>query len=283
MKICIATPMYGGNAKSVYVACVTELTHKLAAAGHTAYQVSMTNESLITRARNTLAHEFMKSDSDALLFIDSDHGFNSDDIVKMVNSGKDVIGAIYPMKSIHWDNVRKAALAGKENLEAFSGNFAINFLPEQQQFKADEPFKVRDIGTGMLFIHRRAFEQIKPVVKVYKNNAVSSSMPFGEPIHEFFPTLITEEPESILLSEDYAFCHLYRETGGTVYAAPWVRITHAGEYNFAGNFLATLEIQNQYSNVDDGGATPVEAPISEEAPEGSSQSSDTKDRRSGKK
>lgn len=281
MKICIATPMYGGNAKSVYVACVTELTHKLSAAGHTAYQVSMTNESLITRARNTLAHEFMKSDADALLFIDSDHGFNSDDIIKMVNSGKDVIGAIYPMKSINWENVRKAALAGRENLEAYSGSFAINFLSEEMQFKGDEPFRVRDVGTGMLFIHRRAFEQIKPIVKTYKNNAVSANMPFGEVVHEFFPTMITEEPESVLLSEDYAFCHLYRESGGSVYAAPWVRITHAGEYNFAGNFLATLEIQNQYTNADS--AQAVEAPIVEEIQEDSSPSSDTKTRRSGKK
>lgn len=250
MKICIATPMYGGNAKSVYVACVSDLTQKLARAGHISYQVSMTNESLITRARNTLAHEFLKSDADALLFIDGDHGFNVDDIIKMVNSGKDVIGAIYPMKSINWENVRKAALAGKENLELYSGFFAVNFLPEQQTFKGDEPFKVRDIGTGMLFIHRRAFEQIKPLVKTYRNNAAHNSIEMGERIHEFFPTLITEEPEAVLLSEDYAFCHLYRESGGDVYAAPWVRISHAGEYNFSGNFLATLEIQQQYAHIE---------------------------------
>jgi hypothetical protein len=234
----------------------------------------MTNESLITRARNTLAHEFLKTDADALLFIDGDHGFEAADIVKMVNSGKDVIGAIYPMKAIHWENVRKAALAGKpaEELERYSGNFAINFLQEVQHFQANEPFKVRDIGTGMLFIHRNAFEQIKPLVKTYKNNAAHSGITMGEIIYEFFPTFITEEPESILLSEDYAFCHLYRESGGDVYAAPWVRITHAGEYNFAGNFLAMLEIQGQFS------------PATQEAVEGqpdSSQSSDTTDDHSG--
>jgi hypothetical protein len=57
--------------------------------------------------------------------------------------------------------------------------------------------------------------------------------------------MITPEPESVLLSEDYAFCQIYRDSGGDVYAAPWVRISHAGEHNFAGNFLATLEIQGQ--------------------------------------
>jgi hypothetical protein len=263
--------MYGGNAKSVYVACLTSLTQKLAEAGHESYQLSMTNESLITRARNTLAHEFMKSNADALLFIDGDHGFNPDDIVRMVNSGKDVIGAIYPMKSINWANVHKAALAGKtpEELEAYSGHFAINFLPETQNFRGDEPFKVRDVGTGMLFIQRRAFEQIQPLVKVYKNNAGSATIEYGEPIHEYFPTLITEEPEAILLSEDYAFCHLYRESGGSVYAAPWVRISHAGEYNFSGNFLAMLEIQNQF--------TPGPQAESEAVSEDSSQLLDTTD------
>lgn len=278
--------MYGGNAKSVYVACLTELSHKLSQAGHTSYQLSMTNESLITRARNTLTHQFLSTDSDAILFIDGDHGWNSDDIVKMVNSGKDVIGAIYPMKSINWENVRKAALAGRENLESYSGNFAINFLPEDQQFRGDEPFKVRDVGTGMLFIHRRAFEAVRPFCKVYKNNASGSDIPMGEPITEFFPTMITDEPESVLLSEDYAFCHMYRQSGNNVYAAPWVRITHAGEYNFAGNFLATLEIQGQFRAVEEEQeqmAVVENTEVIEDVQEDSSPSLDTKAPRSGKK
>jgi hypothetical protein len=247
MNITIATPMYGGISKSVYVACLNELMSKLGEAGHTVRHVSITNESLITRARNTLAHMFLKSDSDALLFIDADHGWVSDDIVKMVNSGKDLIGAIYPMKSINWDNVHAAAISGRpaNELALYSGNFAINFLPENQEFKGDEAFKVRDIGTGMMFIRRIVFETITPLCKKYKNNSPSADIAMGEEMIEFFPTIITDEPESILLSEDYAFCHLWRQTGHSVYAAPWVRITHAGEYNFGGFFLKTLEIQNQ--------------------------------------
>ena len=271
MKICIATPMYGGNAKSVYVACLQGLQNQLAQAGHTSYHLSMTNESLITRARNTLAHEFLKTDADALLFIDGDHGFNPEHIVKMVESGKDVIGAIYPMKSINWEHVHKAALAGKtpQQLEAYSGFFAVNFLPDVQHFQGDQPFKVRDVGTGMLFIRREAFEQIKPLAKTYKNNAANNNIAMGERIYEFFPTMITEEPEAILLSEDYAFCHLYRESGGDVYAAPWVQISHAGEYNFAGSFLASLEIQGNF--------TPAAQVAAGEGPVDSSPSSDTTD------
>jgi hypothetical protein len=247
MKIVIGTPMYGGNSKSVYVSCLTNLTGELSKAGHTVNIMSITNESLITRARNTLAHMFMKSDADALLFIDSDHGFVAEDIVRMVNSGKDLIGAIYPMKSINWDNVRKAALAGKENLELYSGNFAVNFLADSQTFKADEPFKVRDVGTGMMFIRRNVFEEMakSDLVNKYKNNSPSVEIPMGEEIDEYFTTYITPEPEAILLSEDYAFCDIWRKLGHDAWAAPWVRITHAGEFNFPGYFLSTLEIQGQ--------------------------------------
>jgi hypothetical protein len=202
---------------------------------------------------------FLKSDSDALLFIDADHGFIADDIVKMVNSGKDLIGAIYPMKSINWENVQAAALAGKSagELALYSGNFAINFLPEAQQFQGDEAFKVRDIGTGMMFIRRIVFETVAPLCKKYRNNSPSPDIEMGEEMVEYFPTIITDEPESILLSEDYAFCHMWRQTGHDVYAAPWVRITHAGEYNFSGFFLKTLEIQNQMA-VAQSGVDPLE-------------------------
>lgn len=273
MKICIATPMYGGISKSVYVSSLSDLNQKLSIAGHSIYYISITNESLITRARNTLAHMFLKSDADALLFIDGDHGFVADDIVKMVHSGKDLIGAPYPMKSIHWENVRKAALAGKPNLENYSGNFAVNFLPENVSFRGDEPFPVRDVGTGMMFIHRRVFEALKQVCKTYKNNAPSSDIEMGEEIIEYFTTYITPEPESVLLSEDYAFCDMWRSLGNEVYAAPWVRITHSGDYNFAGHILSTLEIQNQVQTI-----VPEESTQTDSLP-----SSDTKPRRSAKK
>lgn len=266
MKLCIATPMYGGNAKSMYHASVMELIAALNARGHSVFQTTITNESLITRARNSLVHEFLKTDGDALLFIDADHGFKADEIIKMIESGKDLIGGIYPMKAINWENVRKAALAGKENLEQYSGFFAINFLAEEQQFQYHEPFKVRDIGTGMMFISRKVFEELKPHCKTYRNNSINNGSIEDAFVTEYFTTFITEEPESVLLSEDYAFCQMWRNLGHDVYAAPWVRLTHAGDYNFAGNFLNMLELNNQVSQKE---SSPTPSQPS------SSQSSDT--------
>jgi hypothetical protein len=244
MKIFIATPMYGGIAKNNYTISLQNLIIKLSQAGHSVSTTTIGNESLITRARNTLAHKFLKSDFDALLFIDADHGWVAEDIIKMVDSGKDFIGAIYPMKGINWDNVRLAAQLNKANLELYSGHFAINLLEDEQSFDSNLPFRVKDIGTGMLFLTRKVFETIEPHCKKYKNNNVGNTgIEFGEMVTEYFMTFIDEN--DILLSEDYALCRLWQKHGGEVWAAPWVRITHSGDYNFSGQFTNMVEINQE--------------------------------------
>jgi hypothetical protein len=35
---------------------------------------------------------------------------------------------------------------------------------------------------------------------------------------------------------------MWQAIGGEVWSAPWVRITHSGDYNFAGQFVRTVEI-----------------------------------------
>lgn len=241
MKLFIATPMYGGIAKNNYTISMQNLLVTLSNRGHSIVTATIGNESLITRARNTLAHKFIKSDCDALLFIDADHGWDADDVARMIECKKEFIGAIYPMKGLNWDNIRTAAIAGKENLEEYSGIFAINLLSESQEFNSNEPFKVKDIGTGMMFVTRKVFDDLKPHCKQYKNNNVGNTgIEFGEMVTEYFTTIIDEN--DILLSEDYAFCRMWQAIGGEVWSAPWVRISHSGDYNYSGQFTRTVEI-----------------------------------------
>ena len=235
--------MYGGIAKNNYTISMQNFIQKLTQAGHSVSTTTVANESLITRARNTLAHKFMKSDFDALLFIDADHGWDPNDVIKMIESGKDFIGAIYPMKGINWENIRLAALAGAKNLEEYSGYFAANVLESPEDFKIDEPMKIKDVGTGMMFITRKVFEDLKPICKTYVNNNVGTTgIEFGEEVVEYFKSFVDEN--KILLSEDYAFCRMWQGLGNDVYAAPWVRITHSGDYTFSGQFHRTLEVNN---------------------------------------
>ena len=242
MKIMIATPMYGGNAKSGYVLSLQNLVIKLATAGYQVETSIIGNESLITRARNSLTHKFINSDADSLLFIDSDHAFDADDVLKMIESDKELIAAIYPMKGINWGAVRLAAIAGKDDVHNYSGLFAVNILSEDQELSTGDPIKVAEIGTGLMHIKRSVFEKIAPLCDKYISDSLAvTGQNMGEEITEFFKTTI--DPTSRrLLSEDYNFCQMWRKLGNDVWAAPWVKITHIGDHSFTGSFEAALEI-----------------------------------------
>lgn len=268
MKIVIATPMYGGMARSEYISAVGELTVMLVQAGHEVKQVFTVNESLITRARNGLVHQFMLTDYDGLLFVDADHGFNAGDVVKMIESGKDLIGAVYPMKAVNWDAVRYAALLGKQDLDRYSGYFAFNTLDEQGSFESDEPYEVKDVGTGLMFISRKVFEEMRPLCNTYRGNTIGA-IDEGDQIVEYFNTEI-EPVNQTLLSEDYAFCARWRRMGNQVYCAPWVRITHLGHYAFTGSLVYTLSLNKELSELAElkADAKPRPAPQDRKPPQG---------------
>jgi predicted glycosyltransferase involved in capsule biosynthesis len=183
MKIFIATPMYGGNCKGIYTESLINLIIALANKGHKAVYSKVYNESLITRARNALSYEFEKSDCDALLFIDADHWFDADHVVKMIESDVDLIGAIYPMKNINWDMVRNAAIKGKEDLSLYSGFFSANLPKGQVTIKLDEPLEVMNVATGMMFIRRNVFEAMKPHCKTYAHHGNTGALDFLSLIH----------------------------------------------------------------------------------------------------
>jgi hypothetical protein len=242
-KIFIATPMYGGQAHGTYMRGVFQLSDICRQLNWQTMLSMLSNESLITRGRNSIVHNFLKTDATHLFFVDSDIGFNPGEVAPMVTADKDIICGIYPKKEINWDGVRAAALNGvpANELRFHSGSFVINLVNYQghEEVPMDQPLEIWNGGTGFMLIKREVFERMRPACAVYKNDVVDQSggMAQGEPIIEYFDTSIETGTER-LLSEDYHFCHTWRtRCGGKVYAAPWVTLTHTGTYTFEGRML----------------------------------------------
>lgn len=239
--IMVCTPMYGGMTTGVYVQSLLNMVGHFSSMGHKVSCAFMFNESLIQRARNNMAHNFLKSDAEYLFWIDADIRFRSEDALRMLMADKDVIGGIYPKKEINWNMVKEAAKADKENLQNFTGSFVVNLINPTNSsvvVKRDEPCEVAALGTGFMLIKRRVFEKLKKKVKTYKNDM--SALKMGEEIHEFFGVPIDKE-SGRLLSEDYDFCHKWRKAGGKVYAAPWCQLGHMGSYLFEGTLVPTAD------------------------------------------
>jgi hypothetical protein len=247
-KLFIATPQYGGMCSGFYQQSVLGLQAVLGQMQIECMIAVMFNESLIPRARNALAQQFLASDATHLFFIDADIKFNPGDIPLMVQSDKDVICGIYPKKEINWFTVADAVKRGVpvEELKYHTGAWVINLFGHKDTVtvRADQPLEVYNGGTGFMLIKREVLEKMKPTTPIYRNDVgdLSGQLKAGDEIYQFFDTYIehdTEKDTVRLLSEDYEFCRRWRALGGKVWAAPWVQLGHFGSYLFEGRLLAT--------------------------------------------
>jgi hypothetical protein len=169
-KLFVATPMYGGMCAGMFAKSTADLSALCTNHGIPINFYYLFNESLITRARNYCVDEFMRSGADHLMFIDSDIGFNAQDIIAMmVMQGNEpekyqIIGGPYPKKCISWEKIKKAVDKGVADtdpnvLERFVGDYVFNPKGGSQTIQISEPCEVLEIGTGFMMVHRTAMQK----------------------------------------------------------------------------------------------------------------------------
>lgn len=237
----IATPMYGGMCSGHYMVSMLSSMQRLRELGIRAYFAQITNESLITRARNELVRLFIEKNLDYLMFIDADIHFPVNGIDLMMAADKDIICGIYPKKEIAWNKIQQAAQEGKTNLQDFGGAFVFNMIHNEQGYVEtdnDGLIEVRHGGTGFMMIKRQVFLDLMPHVPTYRTSTFKDpvTQEYAKPLtHEFFATSI--DTTGALLSEDYHFCELWRKHGGKIYAHPFLKLDHVGTYVYSGDLI----------------------------------------------
>jgi glycosyltransferase involved in cell wall biosynthesis len=249
-KIFLATPMYGGACSGMFARSVADLAVMCKHYGITLYIYYLFNESLITRARNYCVDEFMRSDADRLLFIDSDIAFDPNDVLAMLalttqeNNPYDVIGAPYPKKNISWEKIKHAVDKGVADedpnvLENFVGDYVFNLKPGTERVKIDEPCSVLEIGTGFMMIKKATLEKFRDANPQYlykPDHARSEHFDGSRQITQYFQAEI--DPESNrYLSEDYWFCQKIIKMGMEIWYCPWMKTKHVGSYIFGGSLI----------------------------------------------
>ena len=173
---------------------------------------TMTNESLISRARNTLTAKFLHTkESTHLMFIDADIGWEPWHLLVMLNAQKDVIGGLYPMKSlpIKW---------------------CVNGIPDADQNDPSGLIEVTKTGTGFLLIKRDVFDKLNahPAVKSFTND-IGLDPALNIYMKTYFDTAVRENR---YYSEDWTFCENWRDIGGQVWVDKRVLLKHTGTYVF---------------------------------------------------
>jgi len=234
LHLVIGTPMYGGMCTSEYTDSLLKLSESCNKSGVKLTTIFLGNESLIQRGRNTIAHHFMNlPDATHLLFIDADIKFRVEDIVKMIKVDKELIIGPVALKGYNWEEIRAAALAGEDDINKTGGVFNINTLPGIEMEDEETPFEIDHGGSAFMMIRRDCFAALEPHTPIYTNGG--RSLPDGVEIKDYFRVEINKDTNH-LLSEDYFFCHSYRQIGGKVWCAPWVETGHFGSHLFNGKY-----------------------------------------------
>lgn len=227
-KIFIATPCYGGMVTTKYMGSLLQAYTELPQSGVGVYLSTVINESLITRARNNMVADFLETDATHLFFIDADMTFTTLDILNILNADQDVVGGACPTKTIAKENFVNKNFETIKDVEKAMSKYALNFDYKDDKTQAiktsNNLIEMKHIGTAFMCIKR---EVIEKMIEEYKDSEHINVE--GKKVYNLFDTMIYNKE---YLSEDYAFCHKWREMGGIVYLHPDVAIDHFGAYNF---------------------------------------------------
>lgn len=250
-QLLIGTPCYGGNLSVNYFHAMRRLLPLLEQQGISVTVKTLAQESLISRARNTIVAEFLgRPECTHLLFIDADIGFEPELVPRLLARGQPLVCAAYPMKGYNWDKLLEAAkTAGSgEALQRASLQFATNMRDEDWPQDADRHtldidngfVRVSKAATGMMLIERQVFERLQlafPELQ-YSNDVAGYDNPHTRGnFWAFFDTLLHPVSRRYL-SEDYAFCHRWTQAcQGEIWLDIESRLSHFGNAAFSGSFL----------------------------------------------
>jgi hypothetical protein len=251
-KLFIATPMYGGACAGMFARSIADLSAICAQHGIPLQMYFLFNESLITRARNYCVDEFMRSEAEHLMFIDSDIGFNPHDVIAMMalqaqeEEKYNIIGGPYPKKCISWEKIKMAVDKGIADedpnvLEKFVGDYVFNPKSGQQSIQIGEPCEVLEIGTGFMMVAKSAMQKFidsYPQYMYRPDHVRTEAFDGSREIMMAFQAEIDPKSKRYL-SEDYWFCQKAQDIGLSTWFCPWMKMQHVGTYIFGGS-LADL-------------------------------------------
>jgi hypothetical protein len=205
-NLLIGTPAYGGQVHVDYVSSLLVFQRQ----GIVFTLMTIGNESLITRARNTIVSTFHdRREFTHLLFLDGDVNLPHDGLSRMIACGKDVVGALKALSA--------------EGARIFNIGRTIG---------EDGPLLVTErIGTAALLLSRKAVDALiadaRGDRRAYEQSAVAQGA--GGPGHAIhYDVFRVGVVDGEYLSEDYWACHALRRLGFAIHVDPTIVTRHNG-------------------------------------------------------
>jgi hypothetical protein len=216
MGIMIALPCHGGIVNEATTMSLFNLGKLLVRNNVPHGLLTQANSSLITHGRSKCANFFINNtDNEYLFFLDSDIGFNPEDVLKLLSHNEDIVSGTYPMKTIP---IR----------------YCVDVLePEERKGNL---LKIGGNGMGFVMIRRNVFIDIAqrfPYLKYTPSTKDSNYPPTEAEMNNSYHFFMEEKIGDSFASEDKSFFYGARMIGYTHWLDTTIKLRHVGSHVFS--------------------------------------------------
>ena len=213
ISILVATPAYNCVVHIDYFQSMIALCRGCVQSNINVEFMTIGNNSLVPKARNTSISYFVQNKQFThLFFLDADVGIARDCVPKLLKRNVDIIGVPVPLKG--FDN-------------------GLPVLNIGQVYDIDKTglAKVEHVGNAVLMISRKAAEDICQRSKVYEDDPkYHRGRSVCKKNYDVFQIGVLEDGK--YLPEDYYFCHKMRKLGYNIYVDYTIPVVHNGSFGF---------------------------------------------------
>ena len=217
-KLFIALPAYDFKVSLKLAISLAHFAQQAAQHGITIQIGSICGCSVVSRARNLLTQDFLESECDFLLFIDSDINFQPE--------------AIFRLLAWSSDDPKKGIVAAVPRVRDEKTTYITNLdHDEDNKLTMNRMGLVRaeDVATAFMMVRKEVFQTLKdnhPEWKYYDERSkrdLSAIFDFTVQNNQY-------------IGEDFLFCQRARAEGFEVWIDPTIELGHMGIQEYKGNF-----------------------------------------------
>ena len=228
MNVLIGTPCAGGQVSVQYLMSFVAMLGECIQHGIKPLLYTLSQESLLPRARNHLAQRAMAQKCDKLFFIDADTGWDPGSFIAICKSPFPICAGLVPLKVYptvyNYVPYKEDDKYFKNNLRTPEGTLKMRTAHGMSEIP------VAFTGTAFLCIDSQVLHKLSETEKPYQypdpfTGEVTTHWDFfgGGPMFDTY------------YSEDWAFCEKARRAGYDIRVNFDVRCNHVGQHLFRGN------------------------------------------------
>lgn len=210
MHVTVAIPAYTGT---IHLGTMRSLFTDLLALQARGDSWTLEDEcgnALIGDARALIVAKFLASQSDVLVFVDSDVCWEAGALVKLVDHPVEMAAGIYPQ--------RRDPIA-----------YCVKWIPKQELWADNGLLQVEGVPFGFVKLTRSILEKM---VEQYPDSEFWCPEAPGEKVWALFADYRIGKHK---MGEDYAFCRRWTDMGGAVWIDPEIKMGHIGNKTFQGH------------------------------------------------